>query len=47
MLYKPDPGPIWMGLSRFDETDLVWKQACAGIIGPGFWHKVSVNVSMH
>ena len=27
MLYKPDPGPISMGLSGFDETHLVWKQA--------------------
>ena len=37
MLYKSDPDPIWMGLSGFDEMHLVWKQACAGIIGPGFW----------
>ena len=27
MLYKSDPDPIWMGLSGFDETHLVWKQA--------------------
>ena len=27
MLYKSDQDPIWMGLSGFDETHLVWNQA--------------------
>ena len=27
ILYKTDPGPIWMALSGFGQMHLVWKKA--------------------
>ena len=38
ILYKADPGPMWIAWSGFAQTHLFWKQA---IIGPGFWQNIT------
>ena len=37
LLCKSSTDLIWMAWSGFGQTHLVWKQASAGIIRPGFW----------
>ena len=37
ILRKSSTDLIWMAWSGFGQTHLVWKQASAGIRGPGFW----------